>query len=200
MFQASVAAVTNAVQKAYETWYYGTSRAYGRREWQGEGDALSKKVHTRSLQLVGHEFLLWRDSAPLAKGVFARPENQNDAFLYGGVAPYCESKVYFKDGQPLIYFADFHIHLAEVEPGKTRVEITTYDSRIAVGVDRGFSPLGDPGLRHVKIAPTSVEEYEILLGIGAELGVKDTPNLIAPGPETPSRSLLIRRLNLTRQP
>src|ERR1051326_4775359 len=36
-FAATMAAVTNAVQKAYETWHYGTSKAYGGRVWQGEG-------------------------------------------------------------------------------------------------------------------------------------------------------------------
>jgi hypothetical protein len=105
--------------------------------------------------------------------------------------PYGESQVYFEGATPLIYYADFHIHVIPVASGKTRVEITAYDSRVAAGVDRRFSWVSSgPGLFVVAVAPTTVEEYQILLGIGEKLGTKNMPPLVLPGADAPVRQLV----------
>jgi hypothetical protein len=126
-FEAGITDVKIAIQKSYDDWHFGTSKAYTARVWQGDGDAVSKRVHSRALQLVGHEDLLWKgDGDLLTKGLFAKPGNENDAYLLGMEAPYCESQVYFEGATPLIYYADFHVHLAPLASGKTRVGKTIH--------------------------------------------------------------------------
>ncbi len=190
-FEAGVSDVKRAIQESYDGWHFGTSKAYTAKVWQGDGDAVSKRVHSRALQLVGHEVLLWKgDGDSITKGLLIKPGNENDAYLLGMEAPYGESQVYFGGATPLIYYANFHIHLAPVASGKTRVEITTYDCKVAAGVDRRFFPVSSgPGLFVVAVAPTTVEEYQILLRISEKLGTKNMPPLVAPGHDSAVRQL-----------
>ena len=110
-FQVTIIDVKAAIQKGYENWQSEMTKKYRNRVWQGDGNAVSKRVHSRALQLVGLELLLWKgDGDALTKGLLAKPGNEDDAYLSGQEAPFSESRVYFKDGQPLIYYADFHIH------------------------------------------------------------------------------------------
>ncbi len=188
-FEANISETKAAIQRAYDDWHYETSKNYGERTWRGEGDAVSRRVYSRALQLIGHELLVWREGDALANGLLSKPGNENDAYLSGQEAPFCESEVYFKDGQPLIYYADFQIHLAGVGPKRTRVEILTYGSKVAVGVDKRFSPVHGPGFFLLDVAPTTVEEYQILLKIGEQLGAKEMPKLVAPGPDSAVRQI-----------
>jgi len=191
-FNASVSEVTNAVRRSHDEWSHEMSKKYGSKTWDGVGDAVSRRVHTRRLQMIGLESLVWKgDADSLTRGLLTKPGNENDAYLLGMEAPYCESAVYFQDGQPLIYHADFHIHLASVASGRTRVEITTYDPQVAAGVDRRFSPVSSgPGLFTVEVAPTTVEEYQILLGIGRILGTTNMPQLAIPGVDASAKQIV----------
>jgi len=138
-------------------------------------------------------FLLWKgDGDVLAKNLLTSPGNENDAYLYGGTSPVGESQVYFKSGQPLIYYADFHIHLTAISSNKTRLEIITYGSRVIAGLDQSLSPHG-PSLIFVEVPPTTIEQYRILLGIGEELGAKEMPLLVAPGSGAPVKELIFSR-------
>jgi len=96
--------------------------------------------------------------------------NRNDAILtcIGNF----DSKIYFRFGFPYPYWADFHVHLDSILENKTRVEIFTLEPKIVVfGV----------GIGHVswtwtkKVPPSTIEEYEILLSIGEQLGEKNMP-------------------------
>ena len=189
-FDATVSDVKASIQTAYDDWHFETSKRYGEKVWHGDGDAVSKRVHSRALQLIGHELLRWRQEGDgLANGPLAKPGKENDAYLAGEGAPFCESEVYFKDSQPLLYYADFHIHLTAISPRKTRVEIYTYGSKVAADVDQRFSPVHGPGLKLVDVAPTTVEEYQILRRIGDKLGVKEMPPLVTPPPNAPLRQI-----------
>jgi len=107
--------------------------------------------------------------------------NENDAYFYGTESPIGYSEIYFKDGQPLIYFADFHIHLSAVKSQKVRIDIFTYGSSVNTGMHAAWSPAHGTKYVYVQIPPTTVEEYQILLRIGEQLGVKDMPPIVKPG-------------------
>jgi hypothetical protein len=101
-----------------------------------------------------------------------------------------KSVVYFKDGTPLTYYADFQIHLTPINADHTRVDIITRDSHVRAGTE--WHPVAQAGI-FVDVAPTSVEEYQILLDIGKQLGVKSMPMLITPDPKAPIRKLKASR-------
>jgi hypothetical protein len=192
-FDAAVRDVQGATQKAFDKWREEQTRAYQSSVWKGSGDTNSRHLLTLALQLSGSMHLLWKgDGDALAKDLLTKAGNENDAYLVGMEAPVGESKVYFKNGQPLIYYADFHIHLTAVGLQRTRVEIFTYDPNVVTGVDESWSPHG-PSFIGVKVDPTTVEEYQILLGIGAQLGTKDMPPLVTPGSDSPVKELTLPR-------
>jgi hypothetical protein len=189
VFDASVSEVKNAVKRGYEKWRDEQREKYADKVWKGAGGTKGKHLLTLALQLSGLTQFLWKgDGDALAKGILTKPGNENDAYIYGGDTPVGESQVYFKDGQPLIYYADFHIHLSAVGPQKTQVDIYTYDSSLVTGVDESWSPHG-PSFISVSVPPTTIEEYRILLGIGEKLGTKSMPRLVTPGWDSPVKLL-----------
>ena len=194
-FDASIGEVRAAIRKEHEDWGQEMSIKYGNKTWGGDGDVASRQLYTRRLQMIGSESLVWKgDADSLARGLLTRPGNEDDAYLLGMEAPYSESQVYFQGGQPLIYHADFHIHLALLGSGRTRVEITTYDSRVAAGVDRSPTVhFSGSSLFTVAVAPTTVEEYQILRGIGQRLGVTNMPPLVTPRPDSSVRQVVKAR-------
>jgi len=193
-FDAKVATVKGAVTNAFNRWKQTQRQTYRAAVWQGEGTRKVKESMTETLRSSARiTSLLWQGEADsLSKGVLSRPENQDDAYIYGDVSPFGQSAVYFKDHQPVIYYADFHIHLSAVQPGKTRVQITPYGMRVATGLDTSWQAHG-PSLIFVQVPATTVEEYELLLAIGTELGAKDMPKLIVPAPDAPSKTLKLPR-------
>jgi hypothetical protein len=77
---------------------------------------------------------------------------------------------------PLEYGADFKLLLTPVSDSKTRVDVRTSESEIRIG--RNFG--GHSGDHYEPVAPTTVEEYRILLNIGAALGERGMPPLELP--------------------
>jgi hypothetical protein len=188
-FDATITDVKDAIQKACgDQWRQEQFEKNRGRVWKGGGDADSKKLLSMALQ-QGGESLLWKgDGDALARDLLTKAGNENDAYLVGMEVPCGESQVYFKDGQPLIYFADFHIHLTAVGLQKIRVEIFTYGSRVVAGVDESWSPHG-PSFIFVEVDPTTIEQYQILLRIGEQLGTKNMPPLVTPGSDSPVKQL-----------
>src|SRR6266404_8828610 len=120
--------------------------------------------------------LFWKesDADPLCQGVFAKPENENDAFLYGGDFAFGKSQVYFKNSVPLTYFADFHIHLVPIGALKTRVEIFTYNRWVSAGLDK--SSLLGPAYIGVDVGPTTIEESRFYLKLVTNLASRICQN------------------------
>jgi hypothetical protein len=192
-FDAGVADVKDAIGKAFgqehrtKQWREAQSAI-----WKGKGDAAAQKSLTDALRWQG-AMLLWKGEADvLTRGALAKPGTENDAYLYGGGTCVGESQTYFKEGQPLIYYADFHIHLTAMDERKTRIEIFTYESCVVAGLDESWSPHG-PSLIFVQVDPTTVEQYQILLGIGEQLGTKNMPQLITPAPDAQVKQLILPR-------
>jgi hypothetical protein len=133
--------------------------------------------------------LYWKgDADSLTKNLLSKVGNENDAYFNGTDSPVGESKTYLIASQPLIYFADFHIHLNAITASRTRVEIITYDSKVNTGAYAGRTAHGRSFL-YVPVDPTTIEEYEILLRIGLQLGAKDMPPIEVPGPGSPVRQI-----------
>lgn len=194
-FDATMSEVKGAIKDGFETWREEQIRKYQAKVWGGSGNAECKRFLTFVLQSAGGGSLLWGDDGALiSKALPAKPGNENDAYIYGGEAPVGESRVYFKDGQALIYYADFHVHLTAVGTNRTRVEIFTYDCRVAVGAEKRWTVHRyGPSLIVVNVAPTTVEEYQVLLRIGEQLGTKNMPPLITPGTNSPVKQLTKQR-------
>ena len=106
------------------------------------------------------------------KKIILHTDIKGDAWLnqFGNI----ESKIYFKSGKPLPYSVDFHIRLDSISENKTRVEIFTLNPKIfRWGILYGN--IGH-GYAHMKeVPPSTIEEYEILLSIGEQLGEKGMP-------------------------
>jgi hypothetical protein len=192
-FEASVGDVKSALHRAYnEHWRLEQCKKNEARFWAGDGDAKAKRLLTMELQLPPG-FLFWKgDADALSKQLLTKPGNENDAYFYGTDSPVGESQVYVRNSKPLIYYADFHIHLTSLAPDKTRVEILTYDSVVVVGVEKSWSPHGTSFIA-VKVDPTTVEEYQILLRIGEQLGAKRMLPISVPTPQSPVKELTLPR-------
>jgi hypothetical protein len=192
-FDAPLQDVRAAIKRAFgDEWFLAEARKNSLRTWGG-GDAKAKYLLTLALQLPPGSIFFKGEADGLSKHILTKPENENDAYLFCTGSPFGESQVYFKDGHALIYFADFHIHLTVVEPRSTRVDIFTFDSSVVTGVDETWSPHG-PSFISVSVDPTTVEQYEILLRIGRELGIDDMPPLVTPG-----RNASIKELTMARR-
>jgi hypothetical protein len=192
-YQATIGDVQSAVKMAYgDKWREEEFQKNQGRLWEGPGDARAKKSLSEALQQSGAD-LLWKgDAGALSENVFNKPDNENDAYLYGGTSPVGESQIYFEGSQPLIYYADFQIHLTEIRPKETRVEIFTFGSRAITGLDESWSPHG-PSFVSVEVSPTTIEQYQILLQIGQQLGTTNMPPLVTPGPDAPMKELTLPR-------
>jgi hypothetical protein len=183
-FDAPIEKVRDAVKAAFGKWDDEEIRLRRSRTWQGNGDADDKRLLTILLQLPPGS-LLWKgDGDALSKQLLTKPGNEYDAYFCGGDSPFGESAVYFNDGVALPYFADFHIHLRAINQRRTRVEITTYDSSVNTGVNAGWSPARGHVSLYVTVDPTTVEEYQILLMIGQQLGTMNMPVVVTPGPDS----------------
>jgi hypothetical protein len=112
--------------------------------------------------------------------------HKNDFYLHKDGDIIGKSKIYFGEkGQPLDYTAAFHIHLVDVNETKTKVEIHTMNPQVVIGEHflPSFPHFGS-NPKYKNVSRSTIEEYEILLQIGHELGVKDKmPVLLEPVPK-----------------
>ena len=86
------------------------------------------------------------------------------------------SDKYFWWNTPLEYSADFKLVLSPVSDSRTRVDILTSGSKVRIGPNFG----GHGGDYDEPVAPTTIEEYRVLLEIGASLREPGMPVLQLP--------------------
>lgn len=111
--------------------------------------------------------------------VYAKEDYENDIFSKNIkndalLVNICDvkSKMFFRFGKPLPYFPEFIIHLDSIFEKKTNVVVYTSDTTIVVG------GIGVPHFGYTwekKVSPSTIEEYEILLLIGQQLGQEGMP-------------------------
>ena len=114
---------------------------------------------------------------------FSSPENYNDAVLIDGQIPSNEraSFFYYKNNEPLEYYATYQIHVSEISQNKTCLEILTINPEIKIGKFYGFThDLSFKSDRYISVEPGTVEEYEILYMIGHQLGQLGMPEVQYP--------------------
>jgi hypothetical protein len=192
-FDASISDIQSAVRKAFAEWRTEELKSRKSRVWKGSGSAEDKELLTMLLQLPPGS-LLWKGrSDSLSKYILTQAGNENDFYFFNADSPVDASPVYFKDGQPLIYFADFHIHVSAISAERTRVQIFTHDSLLNTGMSGGWSPARGSTFLYVSVDPTTIEEYQILLRIGKQMGLTNMPPLILPKPDAPTRSVIKSR-------
>jgi hypothetical protein len=194
-FKATITQVKGALRKCFSTdWRIAQGKENREKVWDGPGDAETKRLLTLDLR-EPPGFLHWKgdqDIDYLTDYTFDKPGNEDDAYYVSYGAPLGESDVYLVDGHPLIYSADFHIHIAAVGQGKTRLQIFTHHSRVTAGIDESWSPHG-PANVYVQVPPTTIEEYQLLLRVGRELGANEMPPLVTPGPNAPVKEVTLPR-------
>ena len=112
--------------------------------------------------------------------VFSQPGNENDAYLSHMHNPAGISQVYSVGGEPAPYLADFHLHMTSQEPGKTRVEVRAIRPEVLAG--KTLLPRNHMTRANIylPVEATTIEEYSILLKIGAIVGQADMPPLVLP--------------------
>ena len=174
-FNASVSDVQAAIKKAF---------GY---EWLHELSLISNSPSIKgplytSLQMRGAS-LLWKgDGDTLTKEILTKPGNGKDAFLYGGGSCVGLSQVYFKDGKPLVLFADFHIHLTPISASQTSITIFTIAPAVVAGIEPHVAH--GPAYIFVEVPPTSIEEFQILTRIGHQLRTDNMPEVNIPLPDS----------------
>lgn len=140
-----------------------------------------KKVIEKELFYYNHQgALIQKKNYTEYNELFKDSSNSNDYII---VRFRSDSKNYFskKDTIPLLYFADFHLHLIKIDSNSTLVQVITYNPTILTGHDT-FGFVGEiGGADFESVEPTSIEEYEILLVIGEAIGVRNKmPKLLLP--------------------
>lgn len=104
--------------------------------------------------------------------------NKND-ICFWTLSNNLESKIYYKKGKPLYYKVFILLHLDSISENSTKATAIAFISEICVGgyqipfIGHGYS-------RMKKVPPSTIEEYEILLAIGQQLGEKNMPKCIYP--------------------
>ena len=104
--------------------------------------------------------------------IYNNPNNINDAILVS--IDYIKSKTYYRFGEPAPYNVNFHLHLESISEHKTKVEIFTLEPKIVL-FEIGIAAIHFGFTWMKKVPPSTIEEYEILLIIGKELGEKGMP-------------------------
>lgn len=87
-----------------------------------------------------------------------------------------KSDVYHWLGTPLEYKSEYHVFVAPMSDSETRVEVRAVQSQVRIGPSFGFHG----GDYYEWVAPTTIEEYRILLLIGERLGEQGMPPLQLP--------------------
>jgi len=114
-----------------------------------------------------------------SKGILNRPGNENDAYIHNFHSPIGPSPVYFLRGRPLPYICEFQLHVEGKSRNQTEVTVVPYHPEVIAGL----SPLGlhgSPANIYVRVTPTTIEEYRILVELGKAIGERDMPELILP--------------------
>jgi hypothetical protein len=121
----------------------------------------------------------FKDDALFSGDLLKVPGNENDAYLHNFHDPIGTSDVYFASGKALHYLREFHLHIVSVSKDETRVEVNPLKSEVINGQTWWGNHLARANI-YVSVAPTSIEEYRILLELGSSVGATNMPGLVLP--------------------
>lgn len=87
-----------------------------------------------------------------------------------------KSDVYHWLGKPLEYKAEYHVFVSSASDSQTRIDVRTVEAQVRIGPSFTFHG----GDTYEWVAPTTIEEYRILLTIGDKVGEQGMPPLQLP--------------------
>jgi hypothetical protein len=102
-----------------------------------------------------------------SKGFFSTSGTENDIYLHS-FGQFWNSPVYFANGDPLEFRAQFKLILKPINSKQTLLRVDADNPRVI----KGISGIGPHGFicREISVKPTTVEEYCLLLYIADQLG------------------------------
>ncbi|MFA6598696.1 MAG: hypothetical protein WCS69_13315 [Ignavibacteriaceae bacterium] len=114
----------------------------------------------------------------VGKELLSKPENKNDAYVWRGQDT---SILYYSPlDRPVHGNIELYAHLTYIDSNSTKVEIFVPVYTIST-MYNPWSNYIHLAFDDKKVPPTSIEEYQLLLKIGVELGIADEmPKIILP--------------------
>lgn len=122
----------------------------------------------------------FKDHASHSASILGSPGIENDAYIHNFHEPIGPSAVYFSGENPLPYLCEFHLHLIPLAKGETQVVVLTYQPEVINGESWWGPHNFSPANIYRGVAPTTIEEYRILLELGSALGAVNMPRLLRP--------------------
>ena len=100
--------------------------------------------------------------------------DKNKAFLYADFENPIGTSTYYRGSKPLPFYSDYLLNIEPVTEELTLVSITGKNTHVVTGKTTTFGPCGLVRVnKTASVEPTTIEEYEILLAIGKELGLAE---------------------------
>jgi len=119
-------------------------------------------------------------NAVMGEKVLSVTANTNDFYLHSFHSPFVVSQVYHGKWGGMPFIASFQVHLAP-KGSNTLVSVTATDCEVINGTKFGFGSCGPgQGWNCVRVQPTTIEEYSILLYLGRYFGATNMPPMVLP--------------------
>jgi hypothetical protein len=122
----------------------------------------------------------FKEHASFSDDILKLPGNEKDAYIHSFGESIGLSDIYFAGGKQLPYICEFHIHLIPMSKEETKVVVIPYKSKVIEGLSWWGPHNLSPAYIFKSVAPTTIEEYRILLEIGAALETNNMPPLVLP--------------------
>jgi hypothetical protein len=140
-------------------------------------DEIQTVLKKKAVQCCG-KVIEFKGYAPFSASILGSPGNENDAYIHNFHEPIGPSAVYFSGENPLPYLCEFHLHMIPVSKGVTRVVVVAYEPEVLDGQSWWGPHNFSPANMYKDVAPTTIEEYRILLELGSALGADNMPPLL----------------------
>ena len=107
------------------------------------------------------------ENAIFGKKHFENPNYKNDIYIHS-FGQFWYSPIYFAGGEPLEFRTPFILTLEELDDKTTLLKVRAEQPKVLKGVE-GLTAHGFYS-KEVEVAPTSIEEYSIILFLAEQLG------------------------------
>jgi hypothetical protein len=147
--------------------------------FKASADETHAVLRKKAVQCCG-QAVEFKDDALVSASILGSPGNENDAYIHNFHDPIGPSAVYFSGENPLPYICEFHLHMISVSKSVTRVVVVAYEPEVIAGQSWWGPHDFSPANIYKGVAPTTIEEYRILLELGSALGADNMPPLLMP--------------------
>jgi hypothetical protein len=145
---------------------------------------IREALKQKKVRCCGDE-IEFADDVLFSKGVLDIAGNEQDAYIHNFHTPIGPSPVYVQRGTPLPYLCEFHLHVVATAHDLTRVTVVPLKSEVIsgetlLGIHGGHANI------YQSVVPTTIEEYRILLELGAAVGESGMPPINLPENNLPN--------------